>query len=208
MYSQIFLIHKVSVFLFLLIYLIKTVLLLINKNELLSTIVKIVKVPEMIISFTFLATGIYLAINNPMLGTIFWIKLVCVFAAIPLAVIGFKKGNKLLATLSFILIVGSYGLAEIQKSSLKRAFKKDPIVENSENTILTGLTIYQKQCMVCHGENGDAGLAGAANLKICILSETDKYEIIVKGKGSMPKFSHLSENQIKSVIAYIKTFNP
>lgn len=208
MYSQIFLIHKISVLIFLLVYLTKTILLLLNKNELLLSVSKIVKVPEMVISFSFLATGIYLAINNPLLGTIFWIKLVCVFAAIPLAVIGFKKGNKILAFLSFVLIIGSYGLAEVHKSSLKRAFKNDPIAENPNNTILLGLTVYQKQCMVCHGENGDAGLAGAANLKNCLLSETEKYNIIAKGKGSMPKFAHLSENQINAVVAYIKTFNP
>lgn len=205
MYSTIFLVHKYSVLLFLLIYLTKTALLMLNKNELLTKITKSIKVPEMIVSFTFLATGIYLAINYPLLGTFFWIKLACVFAAIPLAVIGFKKGNKVLAAISFALIVGAYGLAEVQKSSLKKSYKSDPITTSSENTILLGLTLYQKQCMVCHGENGDAGLAGAANLKNCVLNQTQISELLQKGKGSMPKFNYLSETETNAVIAYIGT---
>ncbi len=208
MYSSIFLIHKYSVLLFLLIYLTKTVLLVINKNELLQKITKAIKVPEMIISFTFLATGIYLAINNPLLGMFFWIKLVCVFVAIPLAVIGFKKGNKVLALLSFVLIVASYGLAEVQKAGLKRSYKKDPATVSSDNTILLGLAVYQKQCMVCHGENGDAGLAGAANLKTSLLSKDEKTKIVTYGKGSMPKFNHLSPQEIAAVVAYSETLNP
>ncbi|TAF77830.1 MAG: cytochrome c [Bacteroidetes bacterium] len=205
MYSTLFLVHKYSVLLFLLIYLTKTALLLLNKNELLTKVTKAIKIPEMIVSFSFLASGIYLAVNNPLLGTLFWIKLVCVFVSIPLAVVGFKKGNKILAALSFVLIVGSYGLSEVHKASLKKAYKADPIDMSSENTILLGLTVYQKQCMVCHGENGDAGLAGAANLKNCVLNETQISEILSKGKGSMPKFNYLSESEVKAVTAYIGT---
>lgn len=206
MYSNIFLIHKYSVLLFLVLYLVKTLLLLLNKNELLGKIVKVTKVPEMIISFTFLATGIYLALNNPLLGTIFWIKIVCVAASIPLAIIGFKKGNKILALISFVLLVAAYGMAEVNKASLKRAYKNDPINVSADNTILLGLTVYQKQCLVCHGENGDAGLAGAANLKTSALTTADKSMIILNGKGSMPKFAHLSDAERAAVVTYIDTF--
>lgn len=205
MHSTLFLVHKYAVLLFLLIYLTKITLLMLNKNVILSQVTKIIKVPEMIISFTFLATGIYLAVNYPLLGLFFWIKLVCVCAAIPLAVIGFKKGNKLLATISFALLVGSYGLAEVQKASLKRSYKSEPIEIEVDNTILLGLTIYQKQCMMCHGENGDAGLAGAANLKKCALNEVQISDILLKGRGSMPKFNYLSQSETKAVIAYIST---
>ena len=52
--------HLLTVVLFLLIYLIKTFLLLTNKNEKLASFTKAVKVPEMIISALFLGTGIYL----------------------------------------------------------------------------------------------------------------------------------------------------
>ncbi|MES2395188.1 MAG: SirB2 family protein, partial [Bacteroidota bacterium] len=89
--------HLLSVILFLLIYLIKTVLLLSNKNEGLAKFTKVVKVPEMIVSTLFLVTGIYLLTQIPEIKTLLIIKIVAVLISIPLAIIGFKKKNKVLA---------------------------------------------------------------------------------------------------------------
>ena len=114
MYSGILLTHQISVTLFLLIYLLKTILLLSDKREVLVTFTKKVKVFEMIVSALFLITGIYLAMQLPFNSRydyLFWIKLVMVFASIPIAIIAFKKGNKILAALSLLLITGSYGIA-------------------------------------------------------------------------------------------------
>ena len=91
MYKTIFYSHLVSVILFLLIYFIKTVLLLANKNEGLAKFTKTVKVPEMIISTLFLLTGIYMLTQIPEIKTLMIIKIIVVLAAIPLAIIGFKK---------------------------------------------------------------------------------------------------------------------
>ena len=83
--------HKLVVVLFLLIYIIKTVLLLIGKTENLEVFTKKVKVPEMIISFLFLVTGAVMLFQLPEIKTLLIIKIVAVFASIPLAVVGFKK---------------------------------------------------------------------------------------------------------------------
>ncbi|MEO1448463.1 MAG: SirB2 family protein, partial [Bacteroidota bacterium] len=111
MYTGLLHTHRLVVILFLLLYVVKWVLLLANKKELLERINKATRVPEMIISTLFLLTGIGLAINIAQLTSMFWIKLVLVLGSIPLAVIGFRKSNKILATLSILLIVGAYGLA-------------------------------------------------------------------------------------------------
>ncbi len=110
--------HLVSVILFLLIYVIKTVLLLGNSKENLARFTKVLKVPEMIISVLFLGTGIYMITKVPVISTLLIIKLVCVAAAIPVAIIGFKKGNKVLAVFSLLLIISAYGLAEMHKTRL------------------------------------------------------------------------------------------
>src|ERR1700741_142838 len=108
--------HILVVTLFLLLYLVKTILLLSNRNDLLQKFSKMFRIPEMIISTLFLVTGIYLALQLPFGGKydyLFWIKIAMVLASIPIAVVGFKKSNKILAALSLLLITGSYGLAEV-----------------------------------------------------------------------------------------------
>src|ERR1700739_3126655 len=107
--------HFVVVTIFFLIYLIKTILLLANKKENLQSFTKKIKVIEMIVSVLFLGTGFYLMTQIPEIKISLIIKISMVFMSIPLAVIGFKKGNKGLAVLSFLLILGAFGIAEMSK---------------------------------------------------------------------------------------------
>ena len=65
MYKGILHSHYLVVVLFLLIYVIKTILLLSNKNDLLAKFSKKVKIAEIIISVLFLVTGIYLSTQLP-----------------------------------------------------------------------------------------------------------------------------------------------
>ena len=60
--------HYLVVTLFLLIYVVKTILLLSNRNDLLAIFTKKVRIFEMIVSSLFLITGIYLSTQLP-LGT-------------------------------------------------------------------------------------------------------------------------------------------
>src|SRR3954469_14618861 len=92
--------HRISVTLFFLIYVIKTVLLLSNRADLLQKFTKSTKVVEMIVSALFLITGVWLMIGLEHIPAILWIKVLLVLASIPVAVVGFKKGNKILAALS------------------------------------------------------------------------------------------------------------
>jgi len=189
--------HKLVVVLFLLIYLIKTVLLLMNKKESLAKFTKMVKVPEIIVSFLFLATGIYLIIGLPQIKPILIIKIICVFAAIPLAVIGFKKQNKVLATLSLLLIIASYGLAEMSK----KASKVEILVSDPSQL---GKSVYAAQCQSCHGQDGKLGLAGAKDLTATNMVKDDIIALLNNGKNSMPKFKDaLSIEEIDAVSEYV-----
>lgn len=204
MYKIIFLIHKYSVSLFLLLYVAKTVLLLINKKELLERLTKLTKVPEMIVSALFLLSGVYMVFGYPFVGPIFFIKLALVFLSIPIAIVGFKKQNKYMAAASLLFILGAYGLAEVNKNSLNKEFKRNP-TEAVNQPSIDGKVLYQKACAMCHGSNGDAGIAGAANLRISVLSAEEQKAIVKTGKNSMPKFSNLSDEEINAVIAYTAT---
>ena len=196
-YSKIVLAHRILVSLFLLHYVIKLALLLLNRKENLGAYTKITKVPEMIISALFLITGGYLVFAGPALHMLQTIKILCVFASIPIAIIGFKKSNKMLAVLSVILLLAAYGLAEVAKKKMRTA---------TVETTATAEVVYTEQCSRCHGEAGDAEIAGAKNLKLSQLTDEQAKEIILKGKTTMPAFESLTEEQTNAVIQYINTF--
>jgi cytochrome c553 len=183
-----------------LIYLIKTILLLANKNEGLAKFTKVLKVPEMIISALFLLTGIYMLTQIPEIKTLMIIKIVAVFVSIPIAIIGFKKKNKALAVLSFLLIVGAYGMAEVNKKQKSKALQG--ITESN----ISGKELYEAACISCHGADGKLGIMGARNFSESTMDLSARIEIIKKGKVAMKPFGGiLTDEQIKAVAEYTET---
>lgn len=192
--------HILVVTLFLLLYVIKTILLLSNRTDLLQKFSKTFRIPEMIISTLFLMTGIYLAMQLPFgskYDYLFWIKLVMVGASIPIAVIGFKKSNKILAALSLLLITGSYGLAEVYG-------KKKAIIAVDANapTANDGIALYEANCKLCHGADGKLGMAGAKDLTATTMDIAAIKEIILKGKSTMPP-APVNEEQAQMIADYV-----
>lgn len=200
MYKGILHTHYLVVVLFLLIYVIKTVLLLSNKNDLLTTFTKKVKIAEMIISFLFLGTGVFLITQLPLGGKydyLLWIKLAMVLASIPLAVVGFKKQNKILAALSLLLITGSFGLAEVYHKR-KGVAKDDGSVVASTD----GKGLYEKNCATCHGSDGKKGLGGAKDLTATVLDAAGIKDIILNGKNMMAPVS-VTDEEAAAIADYV-----
>lgn len=188
--------HYLCVILFTLIYLVKTILLLSDRNELLEGFRKKTKVLEMIVSFGFLATGIYLMTQLLAIPNILIIKIALVLLSIPLAVIGFKKKNKVLASFSFFLIIVSFGLA--QKAKQAKA--------GGEIAVVSGKEIFEDKCTLCHGDNGKLGLNGAKDLSLTGLDHKGITDIIAKGKNGMASYKDvLTTEQIDAVASYIET---
>jgi len=188
--------HYLFVVLFTLIYLIKTILLLSDRDELLDTFKKKTRVVEMIVSFGFLATGIYLMTQLPSVSSVLIIKLILVFLSIPLAVIGFKKKNKVLASLSFFLIIVTFGLAQKAKES-----KAGP-----EIVTVNGKEIFEDKCALCHGSDGKLGLSGAKDLSLTQLDHAGIAEIISNGKNAMASYKEvLTPGQIDALSSYIES---
>lgn len=198
MYKSLLIIHQISVITFFLIYVIKTILLLGNKKELLNRFTKMLKVPEMIVSFAFLATGIGLLTQIPEIKTLLIIKISLVLLSIPVAIIGFKKGNKILAALSLLMITASYGLAEISR-------KKKAVVSNEtfdENGKPRGEIVYTDNCAKCHGADGKLGITGASDLSKTQLDKTAIINVILKGRGAMTPVP-MSEEQANATADHI-----
>jgi mono/diheme cytochrome c family protein len=193
--------HTISALVFLLIYLVKTVLLLINKHSALDTFKARTKVVEMIVSAGFLVSGIWLFIQVGAIKNIQIIKLVLVFAAIPLAVIGFKNANKALASLSFIFILAAYGMAEAGK---KQPYPSVILAENETVGLDTGEKIYKANCVMCHGAAGDKQFNGASNLKLSQLANDEIIQVVTNGRKAMPKYGKaLSKEEINALAEYL-----
>jgi mono/diheme cytochrome c family protein len=91
-----------------------------------------------------------------------------------------------------------------------------------------GKKLYQKECVICHGENGDGKGSAAyllspkprdftreilkfrSNVSSSFPTEEDLFKVITDGiqSSSMPGFSHLSEMERRSIVQYIQNFIP
>jgi len=191
--------HYLVVTLFLLIYVIKTVLLLSNKTDLLAKFNKKIKIPEMIISFLFLGTGIFLMTQLPYgskYDYLLWIKLVMVFSSIPIAIIGFKKQNKILAALSLLLITGSFGLAEAYHK--RKGVAKETVAVASND----GKALYEANCNMCHGGDGKLGISGAKDISTTSLDVAGIKNVILNGQKMMQPVN-VSDEQATAIAEYV-----
>lgn len=206
-------IHIASASLFLLDYIIKTILLLIGSSAL-EGYKKVTKVPSMIISTLFLASGIYLIakIGMATVGGWFHLKLTLVVIGIALGVIGFKKNNKALAVISTVLFLYVFGVSETKdiKLGIGKPSVADVITDtaNANYDILAhGKVIYTNQCMRCHGEDGKAGINGASNLTASMCENRGLVGIIRNGRNLMPAYKELlNEQEVLAVAEYVKSF--
>jgi mono/diheme cytochrome c family protein len=198
-------IHSISVMLFLLTYVIKTVLLFTSKARL-AAYTKATRVPEMIISTAFLVTGVWLFI---ILGGIKFfqiLKLIFVILSIPLAVIAFKRQKGPLALLSLLLIIGAYGLSEMSKN---KPFipAKVTIAEGTDATKVAGFKVYLENCTFCHGQNGKKQYRNAPDLTQSAMASSSIQQMVREGsKGKMPAYNLvISDENIAAVAAYVET---
>ncbi len=196
------LVHKISVWIFLLIYFIKAFLLFSNKNESLTNFSKRIKVPEMIVSTLFLLTGLYMYYLLGAIKMMQIFKMVAIIVAVPLAVIGFKKANKVLAGLAVFLLLMAYGFAEMAR---KKDYLGASKIVTTEG-VVDGKSVFMAKCVACHGENGAKGYNGASDLSKSILSHQEVVQVIAQGRNNMQPFERsLSQAEIEAVADYIET---
>lgn len=212
MFTALYHTHRLVVTLFVLIYLIKTFLLLIGSTGGLVKFSKFIRIPEMVISLLFLVTGGFMVMHVANFGFLFVVKLVFVLAAIPTAIIAFRKEKKLLGLISLLLLFGAYGLAEIHKSQFgnRKAFTEEVITSpdaSNYDLSLHGKALFNAQCAVCHGTDGSAGLSGAKNLKKSQMTNEQILDIINHGKNTMPPMEgKYDEQELKALVKYVKEF--
>ena len=159
----------------------------------------------MIISVTFLVSGIYLWAQSSQTGLWLYVKTALVLAAIPVAIIGFKKSNKVLAVLSFILLLVVYRLGETKSLSFKKPQAEIQIFPATDPTEDAKI-IFASKCSSCHGMQGEMELSGAKLLSASVLAVEERIQIIRDGKKTMVSYKEqLTEEQIKALAEYTMT---
>lgn len=203
MSAMLHLIHKISVSLFVLSYVIRLIGLLGNIQAINNLYAKKIMriLVDMIISTLFLVTGVWMMLNIPggLISMTLIIKIALVFLSIPLAIVGFKKGKKMLALLATLLIVAAYGLGEMNK--------KNPVVKEMIGNAVGAKELYVAgNCAACHGENGNMPneAVGAKDLSKSTLTLEQIQTVVSNGKNSMPGYKKkLNETQIKELSEYV-----
>src|ERR1041385_8393291 len=191
--------HIVVVTAFLFIYLVKVILLLSGRQANLDIFSKNTRFIEIAFSMLFLATGIWLIAITGGLKTQQIIKLIFVFASIPLAIVGFKKKMKVLASCSFLMLMGAYVLAESARSQPYRV-KHAPSGE-----VAAGKYIFEHNCVYCHGYDGKKTYRDAADLSLSVKDASKVTATIRNGSHKkMPAYGGLlSEDEIQAVTDYV-----
>jgi len=210
MYTTLYHSHKIAIWLFLLLFIIKLVLLLTNSSRL-EGFSKRFRVAEMIIDSIFLLTGIALLFQSAQIRPLFIIKITAVVVSIPLAFIGFKRKNKMLAVIAFFLLVGAYGMAEVNRVVIvKRSKINTEVLTNASdpayNMEIHGKALFEVQCFLCHGIDGKQRLSGAKDLTITEMTEKEIEAIMRKGKNTMPAWDDsFTDHEIRAIANYVLT---
>jgi cytochrome c553 len=198
----------------------KNILLLLGMNEKLAAFRAKTKIAEMIFGTLLLLTGGYLLYITQKIEVYMIVKIVILFAVIPLGIVGYNKGNKVLATLSTLLMVYAYLVAKsdsltfnigrekptssITESQAIDSLPSDKIInQNMENVLANAKPVFVAQCAICHGVDGKMMANGAKDLTTSTKTLEERIAIISNGKNLMPAFKYqLSEKDIQGLAIY------
>ena len=70
-----------------------------------------------------------------------------------------------------------------------------------------GQELYEQTCAVCHGENGEGTLgrpAIGADSEAVTRTDDQLRGVMLVGPGAMPSFRRLSDEQIDSLVTYVR----
>ncbi len=210
-YIAIYHTHKFVITLFILIYFIKTILIISGKDKLLDSFISKTKIIEWVVSGLFLLTGIVLLFEAAEIRFLLVLKIIVVLLSIPIAIVAYKKRIKLLAIIPFLMLCGAYGMAEMNKYKIvhRQDLPESVIVDASDSNydmVAHGKALYNTQCVLCHGENGELQMSGAKNLTQSKMILDQVVERVQKGKLTMPPYEDdFSSHEIDAISEYVMT---
>lgn len=70
----------------------------------------------------------------------------------------------------------------------------------------SGSQLYMDNCVVCHGQDGKAGMSGATDLSTSVLSHQNTVDVIANGRNAMRAFSNqFSKEEIEVIAKHVES---
>ena len=113
--------HVTLVVLFLGFFMVKLALLMLGKKDILNRIRSRFKIVDIILGTLMLLTGVFLLTLKLNFEFYMVTKIVLMLIAIPLGIVGIKRGRVALSLSSIIIFVYIYGVAETRSVKFKRS---------------------------------------------------------------------------------------
>lgn len=214
--------HITVVMFFILLMLVKTLMMLLGMKDTLAKFRAKTKVADMILGTLMLLTGGYLLYITKNMEAYMIVKILILFAVIPLGIVGFNRDKKALVILSTLLLIYAYmisktkslvlnyGLNQPTKSLIEgNTSEKDTsavrniVQQNMQNVLANAKPIFIAKCAACHGMDGKMMANGAKDLTLSTKTLEQRVKIIAKGKNLMPGFEYqFSEGDIQALAIY------
>ncbi len=152
-----------------------------------------------------LGTGIFLMLKSPLgLADYILVKWITMSLGIVFFILGMKKMNALWMTLSLVMFIYTYLLGSTRNILLKpEEMRVHEAYLTETDEALQGKAIYEIACARCHGEDGKSNYRKAKKLAETSLNDDAKATFIKMGKGIMPSYSYMKDEEIQVLLKYL-----
>ncbi|MCS6895262.1 MAG: c-type cytochrome [Bacteroidia bacterium] len=163
---------------------------------------------HMVLDTLLVLTGVYLLLKAPeAFSPPYLLKYILTLAAVGLAIAGSRRNNKRLSIAAFFLLTYAYGLSLQRDFFLKSEAQKVEKLAVQAPSVAEGQKLYSVLCSRCHGSDGQAKYRKSPSLHPIQNPDTNYWAAVIRnGKGMMPAHTYLSDNQISSLIAYLRSW--
>jgi mono/diheme cytochrome c family protein len=115
-------------------------------------------------------------------------------------VVGFKLTMMRKHILFFMGVIAAIGFAACGNA----ASSSETTSANAK--ALSGEQVYNDNCVICHGVDGKAQMAGATDLSTSVLTPESASNVIANGRNGMRSFAtQLTKDEIDAVVKHIES---
>jgi mono/diheme cytochrome c family protein len=107
----------------------------------------------------------------------------------------------------FVTLFSLLVLATITVYSCGGGADKTKNDSTSSNTVaLSGSQLYNDNCVVCHGQDGTAGMSGATDLSRSVLTLDNIIGVVTNGRNAMRAYgSQFSKEEIEALAKHVES---